>query len=252
MGVDYTVWIIPQQRTFRPNGDQVANLANGLTEGGWVPRQEVVPRSLQISELQPGNSGFGEKPGWAREIDPGQFTAGWVALHSQRELVVSWAVNNMLEAGVQYPFTFDPYPDSGPPYFFISLIQGDEFFYGIDENIMAFEEDATRCACGEQLAWDSYLKGAPAAPLQRIHPTCPKCGRSFNPSAIACDILDGWTGEPSPLVGGLTFHFALVVHCHKYWPQEEEAERRFKLREDFLDLWRHHIGVPFEQIVTIG
>ena len=253
MGVDYTVWTIPQLRTFRPDAEQFANLANALRESGWVPKSEFVPRSLQISELLPGNSDFGEKPGWAKEIDPEQFTPGWVAFHSQRELVIDWWVNNMIEAGVQYPFVFDPYPDSGPPYFGISLLQGEEFFYATDENVMAFEEDATRCACGEQLAWDSYSKGAPArTPSQRIHPKCPKCGRSFDPSDIACDVLDGWTGEPTPLAGGLTFQFALVVHCHKYWPREEEAQRRFKLREDFLDLWRTHVGVPFEQVVTIG
>ena len=106
MGVEYKVWIVPHQRTFRPTAEQVASLANSLCESGWVPKQEVVPRSLQISELLPGNSDFGEKPGWAKEMAPGRFTPDWVAFHSQRELVVRWRVNNMLEAGVQYPSVF--------------------------------------------------------------------------------------------------------------------------------------------------
>jgi hypothetical protein len=78
----------------------------------------------------------------------------------------------------------------------------------------------------------------------------PKCARGFDPSGKKCQILDGWTGEPAPLLGGLTFRFALVVDCHKYWPHEEEASRRFQLRPEFLDLWRRFIGVPFEQIFT--
>jgi len=79
---------------------------------------------------------------------------------------------------------------------------------------------------------------------------CPKCRHEFDSSEITCDVLDGWTGEPSPLAGGLTFRFGLVVNCHKYFPKEEEAARRFRLRPEFLDLWRRHIGVPFEQIET--
>jgi hypothetical protein len=52
------------------------------------------------------------------------------------------------------------------------------------------------------------------------------------------------------LPGGLTFRFALVVDCHKYFPSDEEAGRRFHLKEKFLDLWRKFMGVPFELVVT--
>lgn len=85
----------------------------------------------------------------------------------------------------------------------------------------------------------------------RIHRICPSCGSNFDPCSATCKILDGWRGEPHPLKGGLTFRFALVVDCHKYWPHEEEALKRFELRQDFLDLWRTHIGVPFERVVTV-
>jgi hypothetical protein len=69
-------------------------------------------------------------------------------------------------------------------------------------------------------------------------------------SEQTCAVIDGWTGVSTPLLGGLTFGFALVVDCHKYFANEEEVGRRFHLRSEFLDLWSNFIGVPFELVVT--
>jgi hypothetical protein len=163
---------------------------------------------------------------------------------------MDWHVQDLQQAGVRYPFVFDPYPDSGPPYFYIRLILGHEYFYETGENVVPFGESDTACACGEQLSyWTGWAHGVGS---QRIHHVCPKCGRAYDPSGKAGTILDGWTGEPAPLLGGITFRFALVVDCHKYWPHDEEACRRFHLRPEFLDLWRESIAVPFELAVTFN
>jgi hypothetical protein len=158
-----------------------------------------------------------------------------------------WDVQDMRAAGVRYPFAFDPFPDSGPPYFFVYLILGDNYFYYTGENVMPFADSATKCQCGEQLA---YWTGYSVAPAQRISRTCQNCGRTFDPSTASCDVLDGLTGDPAPLAGGLTFRFALIVNCHKYWPRDPAELGRFTLRPEFLDLWRTHSGVPFDQVVT--
>jgi len=248
MGVDCRVWVFPRQRGFRPNAEQVAALANALRDGGWVPEPKATGQRSAVSELLPGNIVAGRKPARLQGFDREPFTAGWVEFHSQHELVLDWHVQNMRDAGVQYPFVFDPYPDSGPPYFYIRLILGSDYFYWTGENVTPFDEAVTKCVCAEQLV---YLAGwAYGIGSERIRRACPKCGRAFDPAGLACDVLDGWTGHPVPLLGGLTFCFALVVDCHKYWPREEEAGRRFHLREEFLDLWGKFIGVPFEQVVT--
>lgn len=248
MGVDYQVWIIPKQRAYRPNSEQIANLANALRDDGWVPKPGVPGQRSQVSELLPGDGSAGKKPARVQEFDSQPFTPSWVEFRSEHELVMDWHVQNLREAGVQYPFSFDPYPDSGPPYFYVRLIVGNDYLYWTGENVMPFDEEATNCVCNEQLSyWTGWAQGVGS---QRIHRTCPKCGRAFDPSEKKCDILDGWTGAATPLLGGLTFRFALVVDCHKYWPQEEEALRRFHLRPEFLDLWRKFIGVAFDLVVT--
>jgi hypothetical protein len=90
------------------------------------------------------------------------------------------------------------------------------------------------------MAWglSDFIKGAPPVNENSTLPT------------IAFEVLDGWTGMPVPLAGGLTFRFALKVDCHKCWPREEEEGKRFQLRSEFLDLWRKLIGVPFDIVAT--
>jgi hypothetical protein len=207
MSVDYQVWIIPKERSFRPSADQVANLANALRDGAWVPGPEAPGQHSMILELLPGGSELAKTPALVHKFDPKPFTGSWVDSFSRNELVLDWGVNEMVAAGVQYPFVFDPYPDSGPPYFYVYVILGDDYFYYVGENVMPFDEEATKCPCGEQLAYRTgYAAGVPA---QRIHRQCPKCQLTFDPSGIACDVLDGWTGQPSPLLGGLTFRSRL-------------------------------------------
>jgi hypothetical protein len=248
MGVDYRVWVLPRQRSFRPSAEQFARLANALRDGNWAPMPDTPGQGSQIIELLPGNSVAGKKPARVQGFDNIPFTSSWVEFHSQHELVMDWHVRNLREAGVQYPFVFDPYPDSGPPYFYVRLILGRDYFYWTGENVMPFDDATTECVCGEQLSfWTDWAHGTPS---QRIQMVCPQCGQRFDPSGKACDILDGWSGAPTPLIGGLTFRFALVVDCHKYWPHDEDAARRFHLRSGFLDLWRKTIEVPFETVVT--
>jgi hypothetical protein len=250
MGMDYIVWIIPRQRAFRPDALQVANLGNALRDGKWAPRPEAKGQISQVVELLPSNDQqIGEKPARMQEFPQEPFTPSWVEFHSHHELILSWYVQNTNEAGVEYPFTFDPYPDSGPPYFYIRVALADDYFHWTGENVMPFKEKDTQCTCGEQLL---YRTGwAPGTAAERILRVCPACGRNFDLSGIFCDVLDGWTGKPQPLRGGLAFRFALVVDCHKYWPRDDEAAlRRFQLRDEFLGLWRTHIGEPFEQVVT--
>jgi hypothetical protein len=250
MGIDCRFWMFPQQRAFRPNAEQFACLANSLRDGNWVPKPDAPGQKSRIFELLPVDSPspMAKKPTRVQAMDSQPFAAGWVEFHSQYELVVEWHVQNLREAVVQYPFEFDPYPDSGPPYFYVRLILGQEFFYWTGENVMPFEDASTKCLCGEQLAyWTGWAHGAPS---ERIHRACPRCGKEFDPSGKVCKILDGWTGAASPLIGGLTFRFAMVVDCHKYWPHDREASKRFHLRADFLDLWRKCVGVPFQLVVT--
>ena len=90
MGVDYTVWIIPHQRTFRPNAEQFSNLANALSNSRWVPKPEAMGQGSEICELLPCNDAFRRMPERTKKFDPEPFTPGWVEFHSEHELVLRW------------------------------------------------------------------------------------------------------------------------------------------------------------------
>ena len=51
-----------------------------------------------------------------------------MVFHSEHERVLEWHVKNTQEAGVQYPFTFDLYPESHSPYCELQLVLGNNFF----------------------------------------------------------------------------------------------------------------------------
>jgi len=40
---------------------------------------------------------------------------------------------------------FETYPESEPPYFYVRLIFGNEYFYWSGESVMPFEEQNTVC-----------------------------------------------------------------------------------------------------------
>ena len=251
MGVELQLWVIPRERVFRPQLDHFAGLANALRKENWVPSLDAHQQRSRVIELLPGSEGpIGKKP--IREHTHGEriFSASWLECLTEHEVCLEWKIDNVVEAGAKYPLTFDPYPDSGPPYFSIRLLWAHDYVYETSECVTPFAERETTCSCGEQLAYHTGFSGVIGS--GRIHRTCPKGGRDFDASSATCEILDGWTGEPSPLRGGLAFRFALQVDCGKYFPREEEKARRFGLRPEFLELWTAQIGVPFEQITTAG
>jgi hypothetical protein len=248
MGVDYRVWLIPKQRSFRPNAGQIAALANALRESKWVPMPEAGGQRSKAFELLPGKDApTDHKPGQSQAFPPVAIESSWVEPHMNNEFVLEWWVDDSGQAGVKFPFVIVPYPDPSQ-YFGIRMILGREYFYWTGENVAPFADSATHCACGDPLAyWTGFASGVPS---QRIHPQCPVCGRAFDLSSISCDVLDGWTGKPRSLPGGLAFRFALQVDCHKNFPHDEETFRRFRLQDAFLDLWRIHIGVPYDIVET--
>ena len=250
MGVDYIKWVIPKQRDYRPDSKKIANLANALRENHWAPQRASPGQKSALKELLPSIEAgvMSKKPVREEAFTSDSISAEWIENHSSYELVLEWCINNSIEAGVNFPMTFDPFPESGPPYFNLRVILGHEYFCWTGENVTPFAEKNTMCSCNEQLAyWTGFAAGAPS---QRIAYHCPKCGRQFDTNQISCEVMDGWTGQPEPLIGGLTFRFALVVDCHKYWPPNEEQFKNYHLRSDFLDLWNTHIGVPYDVVTT--
>ena len=251
MGVELQVWVIPKSRSFHPKLEQFAELANALKAGKWLPAADAEGQRARILELLPGSEGpMSKKPMRVHERDNRPLSAGWLEPLAVHEVVLEWNIDNVVEAGVEYPFQVDPYPDSGPPYFAVRMFLGNDYFYETNECVTPFDEQATKCRCGEQMVYETGWSGVIGG--SRIHYLCPRCGSEFDPSEMTAEVLDVWTGEPSVFPGGMAFRFALQVDCGKYFPREEEEARRFKLRPEFLAIWEEKIGVPFDVVLIAG
>jgi hypothetical protein len=199
-------------------------------------------------ELLPGKGPTGSKAFRSEPFLPTPLEPSWVAFHREHELVLEWWVDDAVQSGVHFPFTFVPYPESGLTYFGIRLIVGQEYFYWTGENVVHFPDSDTQCRCGEQLAyWTGFASGVPS---QRIRPVCPQCGRVFDVSKLAGEVLHPWTGERRSVPGGMAFRFALQVDAHKNFPHEQGLFRRFRLKEGIHELWNVHIAMPYETIDT--
>jgi hypothetical protein len=123
MGVDYVAWVIPKERLFLPNAQQFADLANALRDGNWVPGTDAPGQGSEIRELLPSaNINSKRKPAMVSRFGCEPFAATWVEFHIRHELILEWNVRDSSLAGVQFPFVFLPYPDSGHTYFCTRLI----------------------------------------------------------------------------------------------------------------------------------
>jgi hypothetical protein len=202
----------------------------------------------EVRQLLPSDNTVLRKPSLVTKFDAEPFTPSWVEFQSEHELVLEWYVKDMQSAGVKFPFVFIPYPESGNQYFCVRVIDTKDYVYCTGNNVLDFGPEITRCKCGQELAYETGWSSGLGH--ERIHLKCPKCGTQFDPSSFSCEILDGWTRASSLLTGGLCFRFALAVDCHKNWPREEEAGRRYQLKPELLELWRAHIGVPFDLVTT--
>ena len=250
MGVELQVWLIPKSRSFHPTLEQFAALANALKTARWLPSVGAEGQRTRMLELLPGSEGpVSKKPTRVHERDDRPLTAAWLETLAEHEIVLEWNIDNVMEAGVEYPFQFDPDPDSGPPYFAVRMFLGNDYFYETNECVTPFDEQGTHCKCGEQLVYDTGWSGVIGG--SRIHHLCPGCGSEFDTSEITSEVLDVWTGEPS-VSGGMAFRFAIQVDCGKHFPHDEEEARRFKLRAEFLAIWEEKIGVPFEVVLAAG
>jgi hypothetical protein len=68
-------------------------------------RRQVSTR--ERTALLPGDNVAGKKPSRVQKFSSERFTPSWVEFLGECELVLDWHVQNMCDAGGQYPFNLD-------------------------------------------------------------------------------------------------------------------------------------------------
>jgi len=136
----------------------------------------------------------------------------------ESDVRIQWPNSDLNLSGLKYPLSIVPGPEG--VYYDIEIHLAVDTVYHTSEIIDPFDE--IHCACGADVQQFESPAGCPFYD-SRLPNRCPSCQTVMNYSTIPMTIRDGWTGVESRALGGVTYRFALVVDCGKYWPESEAA-----------------------------
>jgi hypothetical protein len=134
------------------------------------------------------------------------------------DLLIRWPNSDLNRSGLKYPLTIIPGPDG--VYYDIEIHLATNPIYHSSEIIDPFSKIS--CVCGAAVE-ELESPGEDPFYSSRLPNHCPACYAPINYAAMPMTIRDGWTGEESEAIGGVTYRFAMVVDCGKYWPEQEAA-----------------------------
>ncbi len=223
MGVESKFYILANDSGFLPEPGKVCDLIKALRTEGFLcdpgsPSFEPLVHQLGSPNSKIESEGFEWRIGRSRH--PGSLTALAAHLSSNAgsDLLIRWPNSDLHRSGLKYPLTMVPGPDG--VYYDIEIHLAADSVYHTSEIIDPFSK--LFCACGTALK-EFEPSGEDAFYSSRLPNHCPACHAPINFAAMPMTIRDGWTGEESEAIGGVTYRFAIVVDCGKYWPEQEAA-----------------------------
>jgi hypothetical protein len=222
MGVEYRSYLIPRPNTFRPRPDVALALVAALRDDGWLlgpDHKALANLPFAQSRLYAPARGHGY---FARRVgDRESFSAPLGDLFhgfANRDLMVVWPVESLGASGLRYPLEplpFDDPADAVDCYYEIQLHFGHDYVYRMSESIDPFDPSPS-CHRGHALERDAESEEDPFY-SSRLALRCPKCDAKFDPSEFIATGRDGWTGTAIRVPGGMTYRFAVVIDCGKFF-----------------------------------
>jgi hypothetical protein len=240
MGVCYSHYLVPVDRTYYPTPDAVSRLTMALVDGGFVP----ATAGPLFGESLDSTACYAQLSWEDRRPFPSPCLAEDIAGLGGRDCKIVWSVDSVKETGLHYPL--DPFPEWGDAYYDLELHLAGDFIYGLSEVIEPFASVTCRCGRPLECPWDSDeddLFGS------RIHRTCPGCGRPVRPQEWPAPIRDARTGRITEVLGGLTYQFAILVDCDKGFARESWPIRA---KDEFLEMATETFGQDFDEIGDVA
>jgi hypothetical protein len=203
LGVEFQAVLIPRDNTVRPDGAAVLRLIAALRQAHFLagaPSMRTKPLKSSGKQVQ--------------DLDIAALESG--------EFIAWWSVNDHLKEALTHPIAPEPRFDDEGGYYELELRFSDDLVAAANESVDPLD---AACTCGNALEYwpqgddDLYYAA-------RIRRTCPSCSRAFRPQDKETTIRDGITGAESPIMGGLTYRFAVVIDCGKSWPQDSDSMPR--------------------------
>jgi hypothetical protein len=249
MGVEYCHYLIPRPNSFRPSSDQLAAFVDSLMNEKWIaaPGSDAFKKMAAIDGMSLANA----EETWARIWLPSGFTAAsvpypltsqWFQSRLAEDVRIGFPVEHADAIGVTYPL----FSDSGlpnDPYYEIEVHLCNEYVHHSSELIKEVEG---KCSCGASL---EYCPDNEIFPGSRFKTQCPECSTVFDPSGIAVEVRDGWTGARSIVPGGAIYRFAVAVDCGKCIPVRKRDP--IKANREFVNLCERIFSQKFYEVGDI-
>jgi hypothetical protein len=221
MGVESKFYVLSDDSGYLPEPAAILGLIKSLQTSGFLcdsksPSFEPSVHQLGSPNSKIENEGFEWRIG--RNRFPGSLNglASHLSSHLGTDLLIRWPNSDLNRSGLKYPLTIVPGPDG--VYYDIETHFAADPVYHTSEIIDPFDE--ILCRCGAIVKEFEPPNGDPFY-SSRLPNHCPACHTPINYALLPMTIRDGWTGEESKAVGGVTYRFAVVVDCGKYWPEQE-------------------------------
>lgn len=223
MGVASKFYVLPDNSGYLPEPDVVSDLIKALRVAGFLCDPKSSSFEPSVHRLGAANY-QAEHEGFEWKVDRNRFPGSLIALdshlanHHGADLVLRWPNSDLGRSYLKYPLTIIPGPDG--VYYDIEIHLATDTVYHTSEIFDPFNE--VRCRCGavlkasEPLGYDLFYSS-------RLPNQCSVCRTPINYALLPLTIRDFWTGKESEVVGGITYRFALVVDCGKYWPEQQAA-----------------------------
>lgn len=223
MGVESKFYVLPDNSGYLPEPGVVSDLIKALRSAGFLCDPKSPTFEPSVHQLGSPNSKV-ENEGFEWRIGRNRFPGSLVALASHlssyqgSDLLLRWPNSDLGRSGLKYPLTIIPGPDG--VYYDIEIHLAADTVYYTSEIFDPFDE--IRCDCG--VAVEAFEPpGDDPFYSSRLPNQCSVCRTPINYALLPMTIRDGWTGEESEAIGGVTYRFALVVDCGKYWPDQQAA-----------------------------
>ena len=238
MGVESKFYILPETSHYRPDPTKVRQSIQAFRTSGFLcdPKSPAFTESTHRAYQATSDfEGFYWKLRSGSERSNGSLDSleRLLADRPESEVLVEWPNSNLKLSGLKYPLTVIPGPDD--MYYDVEIHLTEQTVYHTSEIIDPFEE--ITCSCGSEIEQfepsDRCLFYDPRLPNH-----CPSCGTLMNYATLPMMVHDGWTGDESEAAGGVTYRFAIIVDCGKYWPESEAA-----VAPEFLAIVEQTLGI---------
>ena len=278
MGIHYSHYIIPRDRSVRPETGRIVALIDA-----WVERKFVIlpergqaqdPRNSSHRKSETG-ARFKTSPLFAealkREQAPEPSRGFWARLFGKSQklprpdLWMAFSVppiedslralahpNTLIEwngnPSATYPMqTVTEAMARGdkrwPHHLMIEL--SDDFANPHTDLIGGGAKQVNpTCNCGCDLEYEDELGWLATEKIRRV---CPACGLTFRPQDQIAEIVNGITGARSPQQGGLCTRFAIIIYFNKEWPQDMRIPTEPKVTPFFLETCNDALGIELNE-----